>query len=82
MISHLKTADQYGVTDKSPTAHIRREGDNRATAYCGKSIIGEVPTGKNAWRDSLGYHKGQHCIKCSAVYRATWPGAYALTYDF
>lgn len=82
MNSHLKAAEAFGITDLSPTAHVRREGEERTTAYCGKSIIGDVPTGERAWKNALGYHIGQHCIGCDKAYRAEHSGAVALTFDF
>lgn len=68
-------ATAYGVTDKSTTAHLR----NGSKSYCDKPLTGPVPEG--GWIDGLGYHTGQHCIKCDAAYRIL-NRAVAVTYDF
>ena len=71
-------ASAYGVTDSSHTAHVRGE-DGRS--LCGKAITGPVPTGQEAWKDSLGYHDGQHCIACDREFRRV-NGTHHVTFEF
>lgn len=54
-------------------------GGQHDESYCGKEIIGPVPTG--GWVDAAKYHTGQHCIVCDAAYRIV-NSAVAVTYDF
>ena len=78
MESVILTADSYGIVDTSPTAHLRGPD---GLSLCGKFIRGPVPTGEQAWKDSLGYHTGQHCIDCDRQHRAD-TGTCAVTFDF
>lgn len=74
--THLSAAD-YGVIDKSHTAHLK-DGE---LSYCGKAITGPVPTGPDHWKTSTGHADGQHCILCDKAYRATH-NVVPITYDF
>lgn len=67
----------YGIVDSAHVAHIRREDKS----YCGKKIIGPVPTGEAHWRTSTGHADGQHCLACDRAYRAEHL-KYPITYDF
>lgn len=78
MLGEVVSAEAFCVVDSSPTSHIRT--DNGA-AWCGKVARGPVPTGEDAWRDSNGYHIGQHCIHCDTAYRKA-NGVYLVTFDF
>lgn len=79
MTVHHLSASDYGVVDRSPTAHLVGSGGE---SLCGRRVRGPVPTGRDAWRDSAGYHVGYHCIECTATYRRRNGGATPVTFDF
>lgn len=70
-------ASAYGIVDRARVAHIRREG----VSYCGRPILGPVPTGENRWRTAEGYATGQHCIDCDKAFRAEHR-KYPITFEF
>ncbi len=88
MRSITLTANAYGVTDKSDTAHLKggvtltSSGDivvQTLRSYCGQTIRGPVPAG--GWRDSDGYRTGRDCLKCVSEYRLA-NGVSPVTFDF
>jgi len=69
---------EYAIVDRSQTAHLRLFSD---LTYCGRTTLGDVPTGDDHWKNAAGRDSGSHCAECDTLYRKQ-NQACPITYDF